>query len=139
MCTCRVATSMANSTYRRLREDRVHGEEIAGQQALSLDAQERPPGGVQVARSGPVAPGPRDPADGRLAHVMTETGQLAVHPAVSPGGVLPGQPQRQVADLCAGPWPSWPSGIGPFAGEETAVPGQQGSPRGQSANTPPRW
>ena len=35
------------------------------------------------------------------ADLVTEPGQLAVHPAVSPGRVLPRQPQHQVADLFA--------------------------------------
>jgi hypothetical protein len=38
-------------------EDRVHGEEVARQQALCLGLQESPPGGVQAARSGTAAPG----------------------------------------------------------------------------------
>src|ERR1035441_5061764 len=69
MCTCRVATSMTNKMYRRFEEDRVHGEEVAGQQSLHLSAQERPPGGAGVprCRSGP--PCAQDPPHGRLADV----------------------------------------------------------------------
>jgi len=43
---------------------------------------------------GLAAAGARDPADGRLADVVTEAGQLAVHAAVSPRGILAGQPQH---------------------------------------------
>jgi len=50
----------------------------------------------------PVTPGPQDPPHGRLADQVTESAQLAMHPAVSPGGVLLRQPQHQVADLRAG-------------------------------------
>jgi hypothetical protein len=45
-------------------EDRVHGEEVARQQALRLGPQEGTPGGIQAARSGPVPPGTENPADG---------------------------------------------------------------------------
>jgi hypothetical protein len=87
-----------------LEEDRVHVQEIAGQQAVSLSVQERPPGGVHTAGSRPVAPGPQDPPDRRLAEVVTEPGQFAMHPAISPGWVLLRKPQQhQVADLLAGP------------------------------------
>ena len=54
MCTRRVATSMANSTYRRLRKIASTVEEIAGQQTAGLVAEECPPGGVQSAGSRPV-------------------------------------------------------------------------------------
>ena len=40
-----------------LEEDRVHGEEVARQQALGLGTQKGAPGGVQAARGGPVAAG----------------------------------------------------------------------------------
>ena len=53
-------------------------EEVAGQQAAGLGAKECPPGGVQIAGSRPVTPGPQDPPDGRLADVVTETSQFPV-------------------------------------------------------------
>ena len=59
---------------------------------------------------------------------MAEAGQLAVHPAVSPGRVLPGQPQHQITDLLASRRAARPGRVGPLAGNQTAVPGQQ-SPR----------
>jgi hypothetical protein len=64
-----------------------------------LGAQEPTPGGVQAARSGPAAPCADNPADDCSADLMAEAGQLALHPAVSPGWVLPCQPQHQRADL----------------------------------------
>src|SRR5262249_34077737 len=64
-----------------LEEDRVHGEEVARQQALCLGAQDPPPGGIQAARSGPAASGAEDPPDGRRADAVAEAGQLAVYPA----------------------------------------------------------
>ena len=83
----------------------------------------------------PVAPGTEDPADGRRTDVVAEAGQPAVHPAVSPGRVLPCQPQHQSADLVARPRAAWPVGLGPLAGDQTAVPCQQGSRRDQPAAT----
>jgi hypothetical protein len=68
MCTCRVATSMTNST---------------GQQPFRLNAQERSPGCVRVPRCGSASPGARDPPYCRLADPVTEAGQLALHPAIS--------------------------------------------------------
>src|SRR6516165_7855842 len=84
-----------------LEEDRVHGEEVACQQSLRLGAQEPPPRGVQASGSGPDAPGAEDPPDSRLTDLVAKTGQLAMHPAVAPRGVLHRQPQYQVADLLA--------------------------------------
>ena len=73
---------------------------------------ECPPGGVQIAGSRPVVAA-RDPPHGRLADVVAETSQFAVHPAVAPGRVLPREPQHQGPDLPAGRRPSWPVGICP--------------------------
>jgi hypothetical protein len=114
-------------------------KEVARQQALRLGAQEPPPGGIHTTRSRPVAPRAEDPPHGRLAQMMAEAGQLAVHPAVSPGRVLPCQPQHQVADLRASPRAAWPVRVGPLAGEETAVPGQEGSRRDQPTTTQRGW
>ncbi len=66
---------------------------------------------------------------------VAQAGQLAVHPPVSPRRVLRRQPQHQVTDLRARPWAAWPSRVGPLAGDQTAVPGQQRSRRDQSAGT----
>ena len=106
-------------------EDRVYMEEITRQQAISLSAQERPPGGVHVLRSRSAPVGAQNPPHRRFADAVTEPAQLAVHPAVSPGRVLPRQPQYQVADLLASPRPARPARIRPFARDQPAVPGQQ--------------
>jgi len=67
-------------------EDRVHGEELARQQAPCLGAQEPPPGGVQAAQGEPVAAGAEHPSHGRLTELVAETGRLAVHPTASEAG-----------------------------------------------------
>ena len=54
----------------------------------------------------------------------TEPGQFAVYSAVPPGRVLLHQPQRQVADLLAGPRPARLVRVRPLAGDQAAVPGQ---------------
>src|ERR1019366_406232 len=92
-------------------EDRVDMEEVAGQQPVCLCAQERPPGGVQTAGCRPVAPGAQDPPHGRLADLVPEPGQLAVHPAVPPG---PGSPAPAAAPGrgSAGWSPAGPAGCG---------------------------
>jgi hypothetical protein len=66
-------------------DDRVHGQEVACQQALRRGAQESPPAGIQAARCGQAAAGAADPPDGRRAEAMAGAGQPAARPAVSPG------------------------------------------------------
>ena len=105
-------------------EDRVYGEEVAGQKPVCLCAEEGSPGGVLPAGRWP-AGSAEDPADGRCAEVVTEPGEFAVHAAVSPGGVLPGQSQDQVADFVAGLRAAGRARAGPFALDEATVPGQQ--------------
>jgi hypothetical protein len=103
----------------------VSTEEVAGQQAVSLSAQERPPGRVRVPRRRSAPSGAQDPAHCRFADVVTEPGQLAVYPAVTPGRVVLGQLQYQVADGLIDPRAAWPVRIRPLACDQAAVPGQQ--------------
>ena len=53
-------------------EDRVHLEEIAGQQPVGLGAHERPPGRVYVRRGWPAPASAQDPLHGRCADPVTE-------------------------------------------------------------------
>jgi len=55
-----------------LEEDCVDMKEIAGQQAVCLDAQECPPGGIHVPRGRPVPPSAQDPAHRRFADAVAE-------------------------------------------------------------------
>ena len=116
-------------------KDRVDMEEIAGQQAIGLRAQERPPGGVHFPRSRAAPRGAQDPPHRRLADPVAEPAQFAVHPAVSPGRVFPRQPQHQVADLRAGPRPAWPVRVRPPVCDQLAVPGQQRPRRDEPVGT----
>ena len=85
-------------------EDRVNVEEVAGQKPVCLCAEECSPGGVLPAGRWPTGSA-EDPADGGCAEVLAEPGELAVHAAVSPGRVLPGQAYYQVAKFLAD-WPA---------------------------------
>jgi hypothetical protein len=65
MCTRRFAASIDEQHVQACEEDRVHVEEIAGQQAVGVGAEECPPGAVQSAGSPAVTaahwrPGVRD-------------------------------------------------------------------------------
>jgi hypothetical protein len=53
-------------------------EEITGQQAVRLRAQERPPGGVRVPRGRTARAGAQDPPHRRLSDVVTESAQLTI-------------------------------------------------------------
>jgi len=61
----------------------------------------------------------------------------------APGGIprsgSPRQPQHQVADLPADRRAGGPARLGPPAGDQTAVPGQQGSRRDQPTASQPGW
>jgi hypothetical protein len=56
---------------------------------------------------------------------MTEPGQFAVHTSVSPAGVLPRQPEHQVADLPTGLTAARPILVRPAPFDQATVPGQQ--------------
>ena len=60
-------------------------------------------------------------------------------PAVSPGWVLPGQPQHQGADGLAGPRSAWPVRVRPFACDQLAVPGQQRARRDKPVGAQHGW
>ena len=81
----------------------------------------------------------KNPPNGRLADLAAEAGQFAVHPAVSPGRVLLRKPQHEVADFRACPRAAWPRRVRPLAGDQTAMPGQEGSRRNQPAAAQRRW
>jgi hypothetical protein len=81
--------------------------------------------------------GAEDPPDGCRAEVVAEPREFAVHTAVAPGGVLPGQPQDQVADLLAGRRAAGLARVGPLALDEAAVPGEQRARRDQAMAAQP--
>jgi hypothetical protein len=70
--------------------EQVNAEEVAGQDRLGLGAQELCPGRPGPSRRGVDAVGPEDLPYGRRRDLDSQASQLAVDPAVSPAGVLPG-------------------------------------------------
>ncbi len=100
-----------------------------------MNAQKRPPGGVHPPRGRTVPPGAPDPPHRRLADAVTEPTQLAMHPAVSPRGILPRQSQHQIADVLARPRTARSARIRPLARDQSAVPGQRRARRDQPVGT----
>ena len=114
----------------------VDVEEVDGQHAGGLGAQELPPAGVGVPRRrrwDPVAL--EDPPDRRGADAVAEFEQLALDPPVSPARVLPRHPYDQRGEDVVDRWPSGPVRVGPPLAHEVAVPAQDGA-RGDQAMAP---
>ena len=90
--------------------------------------QELPPGrvGAPLRRRGDLQ-GFEHPSDGGRADPVAEFQQLALDPLVPPAVVLGGEPLDQRGDLGADRRPSCPVGAGPLAGDQAAVPAQDGS------------
>src|SRR5882672_5656796 len=84
---------------------------------------------VSVRRSGAGGDlqGLEDPADGGCADPVAELEQLALDPLVPPAVVLGGEPLDERGDLGADRRPSCPVGVGPLAGDQAAVPAQDGA------------
>ncbi len=106
----------------------VHVEEIGGEHRRCLGVHELPPGrvGVPLRRRGDLQ-GLEDPADSRCADPVAELEQLALDPLVPPAVVLGGKPLHERGDLGAARRPSCPVGVGPLAGDQAAVPAQDGA------------
>jgi|SRR5258705_12777521 len=68
-----------------------------------------------------------DTADGGCADPVAELEKLALDPLVSPAVVLGGEPLDQRCDLGADRRPSCLVGEGPLAGDQAAVPAQDGA------------
>lgn len=106
--------------------DGVQGEEVGGQQPSGLSAQESSPAGACSPWCRPEAGSSQDAADRTCTQAVSEPGQFAVEAAMAPGRILVCQAQHQVAELVADRWAVRLVGIGPFSGDQAAVPGQQG-------------
>jgi hypothetical protein len=111
----------------------VDVEEVDGQHARPLRAQELSPAGVGVPRwrrRDPVAA--QDPADRRGADAMAEFEQLALDSAVSPGRVLSRHPTDQRGEGIIERWSSGLVRVGPPSAHEASVPARDRS-RGDQA------
>jgi len=103
----------------------VDCEEIAGQDRLGLGAQELPSRRPGPPGSGVDAVRREDLPHGRCRDLDSQAGQLAVDPAVSPSGILPGQPEDQGLDVPAGGRAAGPAALGSgglAAADDVAVP-----------------
>jgi hypothetical protein len=70
---------------------------------------------------------------------VAELEQLALDPLVSPAVVLGGEPLDQRGDLGADRRPSHPVRIGPLAGDQAAVPAQDGARGDEPVPSQPCW
>jgi hypothetical protein len=105
--------------------DRVEVEEVDCEQSGGLGAKEGSPGevGSPWCRRQPSVG--EDSADGTRANSIAQSDEFALDAAVSPAGVLPGQPHDQLTDLVADWWSPASLRIGPRADEKATMPGQQ--------------
>jgi hypothetical protein len=101
----------------------VHVEEVSGEHRRGLHVQELPPRRIGVPlRRRRDRQRLEDPADCGGADSVTELEQLALDPLVSPAAVLGGEPPDQRGDLCTDWRPPRAVRIGPFRGDQAAVP-----------------
>src|SRR2546429_6332829 len=66
------------------KEDRVNVEEVAGQQAVDLGAEERPPAGVRVGWGWSEPTGAKDPPHGRFDDLVSQGRVLLIPPQPQP-------------------------------------------------------
>src|SRR6266568_639498 len=116
----------------RPQPDGLHGEEVGGQDAVSLASEEHRPGRTGASGRRPQAGSLEDPPDGRGAHPDPQLAKLATDPRVPPPRVLPCETSNQGPHLRidwrpAGPAPR----VGPLPSHEFAVPAHQGLRRDQ--------
>ena len=115
-------------------------EEVDGQHAGGLSAQELSPGGVGMAdrcRWDPVML--QDPPDRRGADPVAEFEQLALDPLVSPVRVVRCHLHDQRGESAADRWASASVRIGPFLVDETAMPAQDRVRGDQAMATQRSW
>jgi len=76
--------------------------------------------------------------------VVPESDEFALDAAMPPTRILPGKSDDQFAQLIINHGPSWPVGVRPFPGDQTAMPRQQRAQRhdavpAQFAGQQPRY
>jgi hypothetical protein len=119
--------------------ERLDGEEVAGEDAGCLLAQELLPARACAPRRGPKPVGEQDPPDRARRHTQAELQQLAGDPRVTPTWVLPCEAQHQLADaVIDGRTTSAFTRLRPFATHKLAVPAQQRLRRHHQSVAPAR-
>ena len=107
--------------------DGVEVEQVAGEDGVRLGLQELGPGWSGSPRRRVDSGGVQDGPDGGGADLVAEAGEFAVDASISPGGVLGGQADDQGAQASGDGRSTGPDGLGgPAAGDELAVPAQDG-------------
>jgi hypothetical protein len=100
MCTYRLWTSMTNRQYRPCSVSAVEMDEIGGEHARGLSAQELPLGRAGLPfRRGRNLQGLENPADRGGTGSVAELEQLVLDPLVSPAVILAGELPDQHYDL----------------------------------------
>ena len=106
----------------------VHVKEVDGEHRRGLGVQKLPPGCVGAPLRRRWDPQRlEDPADRGRAGPVAELEQLALDPLVPPAGVLGGEPLDQRGDLGADRRPACLVRVGPFPGDQAAVPPEHGA------------
>ena len=113
-------------------------QEIAGQDAFGLRGEELGPGRSRPSRRRAHTSSGQDRPDRAGSESVAQAGQLALNAPTTPGRVVPGQPQHQLAHLSRDRWTTrTPPRIGPPPRDQVAMPAQQGG-RGDEECWPPR-
>src|SRR6266536_372162 len=126
MCTRRVASSIVNSTYRRLSSTGSTWKQVARQHALGLGGQEPTPGQPLAARRRLHAGAFEQQPHGARRHPVAKLHEFAVDAPISPGRVLRRHPQDQAPQH----WrqrrsTGWAARLGPVATDQGSMPAQQ--------------
>src|ERR1017187_9022177 len=121
--------------------DRVHDEEVGGQDAARLGGEELFPG-RSTARNGSETVAAKDPADRALRDVDLEPAKLTLNADTSPAAVLPAESDDELDDLIT-KWRTSRTSLGsptfPLASRELPVPAEQGLGRDEETTPAPPW
>ena len=108
--------------------DGVEVEQVAGEYRVRLGPQELGPRWSGPPRRRVDSGGVQDGPDGGGADLVAEAGELAVDAAVPPGGILGGQADDEAAEAGGDGGSAGPDRLGgPAAGDQLAVPAQDGA------------
>lgn len=107
-------------------EHGVHVQEVHRQDGLGLSGEELAPGRTRSSRRGVDVGIVQDLPHGGGRDAMAESDQFALHPPVSPAGILRCHPHHEILDRCGSGWTSRAPacGVVPCAGDQLAVPSQ---------------
>jgi hypothetical protein len=121
--------------------DRVHDEEVGGQDALGLGGDELFPG-RSTARNGSETVAAKDPADRACGDADPKPAQLALDANTSPAAVLPAESDDELDDLIT-KWRTPRTSLGspslPLASRELPMPAEQSLGRDEKATPVPPW